>query len=52
MSGFFDMGGYAFFVWPAYGISLGALAAMIVTTLARYARAKERVQSLAQDSRT
>jgi heme exporter protein CcmD len=43
MSNYFAMGGYAAFVWPAYGISVGALAAMIGTTLRAYARARARV---------
>ena len=40
MSGYLAMGGYAAFVWPAYAISVGALATMVVATLRAYARAK------------
>ena len=34
MSEFLTMGGYAAYVWPAYGISLAVLAAAIVWTMA------------------
>jgi heme exporter protein D len=37
---FLAMGGYAGFVWPAYGISLAALVTAIAVTLRSYARAK------------
>jgi heme exporter protein D len=40
MTQFFAMGGYAAFVWPAYGISALGLAAAIVLTLRDYARAR------------
>jgi len=38
---FVDMGGYALWVWPAYGITLIALAAIVVLTL-RGLKARER----------
>jgi heme exporter protein CcmD len=34
------MGGYAGFVWPAYGITVIALGAAIALTLRAYVRAK------------
>jgi heme exporter protein CcmD len=34
------MGGYAGFVWPAYGVTLAGLGAAIVLTLRAYLRAK------------
>ncbi|MGH6889738.1 MAG: heme exporter protein CcmD [Rhizomicrobium sp.] len=37
---FLQMGGYAAYVWPAYGITLFALAAVIASTLRSYFRAK------------
>ncbi len=40
MSGFWAMGGYAIYVWPAYGISLAGLATAAGLTLRAYARAK------------
>jgi heme exporter protein D len=35
MSEFFDMGGYARFVWPAYGIATLVLAALAWRVIAR-----------------
>lgn len=32
---FLDMGGYAAFVWPAYGVSLIVLCALVAGTLIR-----------------
>jgi heme exporter protein D len=46
MSGFWAMGGYAAYVWPAYAISAGGLAAAIVVTLRSHARAKAALASL------
>jgi len=40
MSHFFAMGGYAAFVWPAYGISLFLVCGAIAMTLRAYAQAK------------
>ncbi len=40
MAHFFAMGGYAAFVWPAYGVSFVGLAAAIVLTWHAYRRAK------------
>jgi len=37
---FLAMGGYAGFIWPAYGITLIALGAAIALTLRAYVRAK------------
>ncbi len=33
MSGFLDMGGHAATVWPAYGVTLGILVALLVVSL-------------------
>lgn len=46
MSAFLAMGGYAAFVWPAYGASLLLLGAAVVTTLRAYARAKAQLAAL------
>lgn len=37
---FLEMGGYAAYVWPAYGITLIGLGGAVVVTLRSYARAK------------
>ena len=40
MSAFLAMGGYAAFVWPAYGISVAGLATIVAVTVRDYRRAK------------
>jgi len=51
MAHFFAMGGYAAFVWPAYGVSFVGVGAMIWLTLSDYAKAKRRLQELERDDR-
>ena len=46
MSNFWAMGGYAAYVWPAYGISLVALAATAWWTVNSYRRAKATLATL------
>jgi heme exporter protein D len=46
MSAFFDMGKYAAFVWPAYGVSVVGIGAAIVLTLSAYGRAKRKLAAL------
>jgi heme exporter protein D len=46
MNGFWDMGGYGAFIWPAYSISLLALAGATVWTLAAWRRAKTTLAAL------
>lgn len=46
MSDFWNMGGYAAYVWPAYGISALALAGATVWTVAAWRRAKAALASL------
>lgn len=41
MSSFFDMGGYAAYVWPAYGVAALVLVALVWRSL-RALRASER----------
>ena len=40
MSGFLAMGGYAAYVWPAYGVSLVVLGCAILLTLRAYVRVR------------
>ena len=46
MSGILNMGGYAAFVWPAYGVSVLLLGAAIGLTWRAYARAKAQLAAL------
>ena len=46
MTAVFDMGAYAAFVWPAYGVSILGLLATIGVTWRAYARARARVTAL------
>ena len=48
MMEFLAMGGYAAFVWPAYAISLGGLAAIAASTLMAYARAKSKLLAVSE----
>ena len=49
MTSFFAMGGYAAFIWPAYGISAVALAAMIWQCVAAWRAAKRRLDDLERE---
>ena len=40
MSDFFAMGGYAFYVWGAYGVTLALLALEVILLLKRKREAK------------
>lgn len=51
MMHFLAMGGYAPFVWPAYGITLIGLGAAIALTLRSYARAKAMFAELEREER-
>ena len=51
MSGFFAMGGYAVFVWPAYIVTVLVLGAAIVVSLQAHARARKAVRELEAESR-
>ena len=44
MSAFFAMGGYAAFIWPAYGFSVLIIAGMVADSLARARRWKQRAE--------
>lgn len=47
IAAFLEMGGYAGFVWPAYGVAIAVLGGLAVQSWRRYresARALERLQ--------
>lgn len=46
MSAFFAMGGYAAFVWPAYGLALGVAGGLLLHAVHAHARAKARLKAL------
>ena len=46
MSNLLTMGGYAAFVWPAYGVTVLGLGAAVAMTLRAYARARARLAAL------
>jgi heme exporter protein D len=46
MSGFWAMGGYAMYIWPAYGLSFAALGLASFLSWRGYARAKARLSAL------
>ncbi len=46
MSEFFNMGGYAAYIWPAYGISALVLIGLIWQSLASYRHATREVAGL------
>ena len=52
MAHFFAMGGYAAFVWPAYGASAIGIAAVVIATLRGYGRAKRRLSQLENEQKT
>ena len=49
MTSFFAMGGYAAFIWPAYGSSAVALAARIWQCVAAWRAAKRRLDDLERE---
>jgi len=49
MSGFFAMGGYAAFIWPAYGISALAVLGMIWQSIAAWRAARKRLDALERE---
>lgn len=50
MSGFFHMGGYAAFVWPAYGLAAGLLIWLLLSSL-RAMRVNEAALAKAEAAR-
>ncbi len=49
MSEFFAMGGYAGFVWPAYGVAAAVLISMVIASV-RAARAAEAEVRVLEDA--
>lgn len=48
---FWQMGGYAQFIWPAYGVSALGLVGALVWTLKAYGAAKARLKRLEEAKR-
>ena len=46
MAEFFAMGGYAGYVWPAYGATILTLALAVIMSLRAHAKARENVRRL------
>lgn len=46
IAGFFAMGGYAAYVWPAYGLTIGVLGGLLWWSLAAYRRSQRRLEQL------
>ena len=46
MAEFFAMGGYAVYIWPAYGASFLTLAVAVILSLRAHAKARENVRRL------
>ena len=49
MNNFFAMGGYAAFIWSAYGVSVLALVAMVWQSVAAWRAAKKRLEALERE---
>jgi heme exporter protein D len=49
MNTFFAMGGYASFIWPAYGVSALALVAMVWQSWSAWRAAQKKLQALEDD---
>lgn len=43
ISAFFDMGGYAFYVWLSYGVSLGVLLILFLSSMADHNKIKQQI---------
>ena len=51
MNGFFAMGGYAAYIWPAYGATLIALGGMTILSLVSRARVRRALRERGLDRR-
>ena len=52
MSEFFEMGGYAAFVWPAYGLTLAVMAGLLVETLSRLRARRRQLEALEAEKKS
>lgn len=52
MRDFLAMGGYAGFVWPAYGVAAAVLAGLVAESVAAYRRARRALARLEQQRAT
>jgi heme exporter protein D len=43
------MGGYAVFVWPAYGLTVIVMVGLVVQSLRRYRRGQRELETLQRD---
>ena len=43
---FLDMGGYAAFVWPAYGLTVAVMVGFVITSLRRLRRRQRRLAEM------
>lgn len=50
LSTWFDMGGYAGYVWPSYGVAAVILLAMLAISLKERRRARERLGEIERQS--
>lgn len=46
MMEFFDMGGYAVYIWPSYAAVLGGMAVLLVISIRAAARARREAEAL------
>jgi heme exporter protein D len=51
VSSFFAMGGYGAFIWPAYGVSLVGLLAIVWQSWAAWRAANKRLKALEEEKR-
>ena len=49
LSDFLAMGGYAAYVWPAYGVTLAVLAGLLLWCLGEYRRRQRELERLQRD---
>ena len=49
MTSFFAMGGYAGYVWPAYGVALVVLAGLVAESVAAHRRARRELARLERE---
>jgi heme exporter protein D len=49
LSDFISMGGYAAFVWPAYGLTIVVMAGLVAQSLRRYRRNQRALDALQRD---